>query len=254
MNSQIPAFTRIRLSGVYVTMTGTDNRLVVGSDAVLYVRDSGNMGGASANNLTTTGQTLWNLTIGGDTNISGNLTTTGTTLFNYIIGGDTNISGNLTQTGITLRNLIIGGDTNISGNLTTTGTTLYNNIVGLSGVSSPASANYVLKTGDQTVSGNKTFNDTAIFNNNLRFNVSNVTGNFSFNSGSYHYVWTGLYQWTGTLPSYTTYSGFEFVVKNLSLTTGLLISGLVDYTNNTTIVIPLESLNLWSNGYSWIAT
>jgi hypothetical protein len=169
------------------------------------------------------------------------------------------VSGNLILSGSNLYNYIIGGDTNLSGNLTSTGSNLYIWLTGVSGTASsaggaPSSANYVYKSGDQTVSGNKTFNDTVIFSNNLRYNVSNVTGNFSFASGSYRYVWSGLYQWTGTLPSYTTYSGFEFIVKNLSLTTGLLISGLVDYANNTTIVIPLQSLNLWSNGYSWIAT
>ena len=116
----------------------------------------------------------------------------------------------------------------------------------------PSINNYVYRTGDQLITGVKSFNDSTLFYNNLRFNVSNITGNFNFTSGSYRYVWTGNYQWTGTLPSYTTYSGFEFMVKHGGTTgTNLSLSGLIDYSNNATM-IPYQSLNIWSNGQSWI--
>ena len=244
-------------NGIGTNLSGTLTQSGISLQNIIYGGDN-NISG----NLTLTGQTNRNLTIGGDTNLSGNLQSTGQLLYSDLTGlsGQANINyataTNLTTTGITLRNLTIGGDTNLSGQLTTTGSTLYINLTGLSGQFNtnfaPSINNYVYRTGDQLITGVKSFNDSTLFYNNLRFNVSNITGNFNFTSGSYRYVWTGNYQWTGTLPSYTTYSGFEFMVKHGGTTgTNLSLSGLIDYSNNATM-IPYQSLNIWSNGQSWI--
>ena len=68
---------------------------------------------------------------------------------------------------------------------------------------------------------------------------------------------------TATIPTWGTgnqyivgdfviYSGFEFMVKHGGTTgTNLSLSGLIDYSNNATM-IPYQSLNIWSNGQSWI--
>lgn len=83
--SIIPAFQQIRLSGVYVTMSGSDNRMKVGNDAVLYERDSGNFISTAAQ----TGSILYNDIIGLSGIVTGdisNLTLTGQTLYNNIVG------------------------------------------------------------------------------------------------------------------------------------------------------------------------
>lgn len=93
-NSLIPAFNQIRLSGLYTTISG-DNRLKVGTDIVLYARDSGNLG---AGNAAQTGALLYNDIVGLSgivNNDISNLTTTGQTLYNDII----NASGLFVQTG-----------------------------------------------------------------------------------------------------------------------------------------------------------
>lgn len=161
----------------------------------------------------------------------------------------------LTATGsnLYLNGLLIGSGIYASlDSLVNSGIQIETQINSLSGWSAPALSDYVYKSGNQPIAGVKSFNDSTLFYNNLRFNVNNVTGNFNFNSGFYRYVWTGNYQWTGILPDYITYSGFEFMIKHGG-TTGVIlsISGLIDYNINT-VIIPYQSLNIWSNGESWI--
>ena len=59
MVSLIPASAQYRLSGIYLSISGSDNRLKVGSNEVLFASDSGNMGGGGGN-AAQTGQILYN--------------------------------------------------------------------------------------------------------------------------------------------------------------------------------------------------
>ncbi len=261
-----------------------------GSGVWHYIRQTGSPIWADSNNnainlsgnLTLTGQTLFNLTIGGDTNLSGNLTQTGITLRNLTLGGDTNLSGQLTTTGQTLYQMMTGlsgqGNTNyatvtnlaltgsnlyvtltgMSGQgvidyatktaLTTTGQTLYNLIVNESGYNEGI---YVHRTGAELVSGAKTLVGTAQFLSNLRFTAVNQSTSFTLAAGTYRYIWSGAANQTGTLPAASATSGIEFMVKNLSATGSLVISGLVDYYQNY-VLSPLQGVTLWSDNTSWL--
>jgi len=259
----------INLSG-NLTLTGQTLRaLTLGGDTnlsgnltttgqTLYQLASGTSG-----NLGLSGQALFNLIIGGDTNLSGNLTLTGQTLRALTLGGDTNLSGNLTTTGQTLFNLTIGGDTNLSGNLTTTGTLLsavkvtgstIQNVVNLTGIGGTI---VILSGGYAAISGGGGGSSPTTTIHAYTW----VTGNFTFAQGIERYLWSGsatgvsgfAYQYsTGTLPNPSGLSGIDFVVKNMSLTTNLTISGLVDYTQNT-FLGPLQALTLGSNSGSWLS-
>jgi len=84
-------------------------------------------------NVESTGQQLWNITIGNAINLSGNLNSTGQQLLNSINNNGINLSGNLSSTGS--KNWIY--TTGLSGNLGLTGQTLgiaiQNNSINLSG-------------------------------------------------------------------------------------------------------------------------
>lgn len=125
LNSLLGAISIVGTGGVTVSVNG-QNILVSGDSSI---------SGA----LTQSGISLYNLLTGlsGQANLNYatmvNLASTGQQLYGLVVGGDTNLSGNLAQTGIALRALVLGGDTNLSGNLTATGQTLYQLASGTSG-------------------------------------------------------------------------------------------------------------------------
>lgn len=85
-----------------------------------------------------------------------------------------------------------------------------------------------------------------------RFSSNSVSTSFTFATPSYRYIWSGAANCTGTLPLPSVISGIEYMVKNLSSTNTLAISGLVDYTQNTTVA-PLQRATFWSDNSSWIS-
>lgn len=198
------------------------------------------------------------------------LTQSGIDLTARINSVGSTISGNLTASGQTLLGFIIGGDTNLSGRLTTTGQTLYNLLVGESGYNEGI---YVHRTGNELISGVKTFNSgiftgavgigtsaplnpldvngIARFQSNLRFGALNQSGSFTLAAGTYRYIWSGAANCTGTLPAASVTSGIEFMVKNLSPTGSLVISGLIDYSQNY-VLTPMQGVTLWSDNTSWL--
>lgn len=88
---------------------------------------------------------------------------------------------------------------------------------------------------------------------NPAYPVGNVTGNFTLTGGQFRYVWTGSATalGTGILPSPSLYSGMDFMVKNISSSTSLSLSGSVDYGVNYTMT-PLQGIRLWSDNNSWL--
>lgn len=90
------------------------------------------------------------------------------------------------------------------------------------------------------------------FESNLRFPSNRKSTSFDFTTPSYRYIWSGAANCTGTLPLPSAISGIEYMVKNLSATNTLTISGLVDYTQNTTVA-PLQHATFWSDNSSWIS-
>lgn len=86
---------------------------------------------------------------------------------------------------------------------------------------------------------------------NPAYPVGNVTGNFTLTGGQFRYVWTGSATWTGTLPSPSTYSGMDFLIKNISSSSALTVSGNVDYGVNYSIP-SMQTARLWSDNNSWL--
>lgn len=80
----------------------------------------------------------------------------------------------------------------------------------------------------------------------------NVTGNFTANTVSRLYIWSGSATWTGTLPTPSTASGSQIIIKNLSKTSNLFLTGMVDYSQNYSLLSTF-SLTLISDNFSWIA-
>ena len=97
--------------------------------------------------IANSGQQNYNFTLGNAINlsgyiqgVSGNVIQTGVTLYNLIVGGDTNLSGRILQTGQANYLMTLGGDTNLSGfiqslsgNLIASGAIIENQINLLSG-------------------------------------------------------------------------------------------------------------------------
>ena len=77
MVSLIPASAQYRLSGIYITISGSDTRLKVGNDDVLYVRDSGALVDTAA--IVATGNALYQDIVG----LSGISVNTGSFLSYY---------------------------------------------------------------------------------------------------------------------------------------------------------------------------
>lgn len=97
------------------------------------------------------------------------------------------------------------------------------------------------------VSGGGASSSSAPIYTNSRF-----TGSFSLNTaGPYRYIWSGNAFQTGILPSPNAVSGLEFIVKNISFTNTLTLSGLIDYQQNYSLNA-LQSVTLWSDNSSWL--
>lgn len=214
-----------------------------------------NESGVFVNQIASTGSQAWNAANNNGINLSGNLTLTGQTLdtkTNTLSGFVGQVSGGLetriTATGNAAINHANGIGVNLSGNLTTTGQTLYSLIVNDSGRSEGI---YVHRTGAELISGAKTLVDTTQFLANLRFTNVQQSTSFTFAAGTYRYIWSGAANCTGTLPAASATSGIEFMVKNLSPTGSLVISGLIDYSQNYSLT-PQQGITLWSDNTSWL--
>jgi hypothetical protein len=105
--------------------------------------------------------------------------------------------------------------------------------------------------GDELITGTKTLVNTTQFLANLRFTNVNHSTSFAFVAGTYRYIWSGASDCTGTLPAPSVTSGIEFMVKNLSPTGSLFISGLIDYSQNYALT-PMQGVTLWSDNTSWL--
>lgn len=118
-SSLIPAFTQIRLSGSFLSVSG-DNRLKLGSDAVMYVRDSGAF--TSSAILQTTGSTLYNIitALSGADNL--NIANTGQMLYNDIIG----LSGIVNNINSAENLFYRTGSQSLTGNLSVVGQLIFN--------------------------------------------------------------------------------------------------------------------------------
>ena len=86
---------------------------------------------------------------------------------------------------------------------------------------------------------------------NLRFVAINQSTSFSLSQGTYRYIWSGAMDCTGTLPDPSVTSGIEFMVKNLSPTGSLVLSGFIDYSQNYSLT-PMQGVTLWSDNTSWL--
>ncbi len=256
-NTNYATVTNLALTGsnLYVTLTGVSGQAVI--DYATKIA------------LTSTGQTLFNLTIGGDTNLSGRLTATGALLSAVQVTGSSIINVvNLSGLGGTL--VIQSGSYVLVSGAAGGGGVSQGQLDSLSGYSEGI---YVHRSGNESISGVKTFgsgiftgavgintatplnpldvNAIARFQQNLRFTATNQSGSFTLAAGTYRYIWSGAANQTGTLPAASATSGIEFMVKNLSATGSLVISGLVDYYQNY-VLSPLQGVTLWSDNTSWL--
>lgn len=227
----------------------------------LYYPMSNPSGFVSGTLLANTGSNLYVLITGmsGQDSINyatvTNVTLTGQTLFNMVVGGDTNLSGNLTLTGVTLRALTLGGDTNLSGSLTTTGQTLYGLITAASGQANinyaSAAVNYVYQTGVQSITGIKTFLSELRFNSGVKTPAQFFgPANYTLTSGNYVVIATGTTSsTTGILPSSTDYSGVAFQIINGG-SASLQISGVIGPDINP-ILAPWDVLQAYATSGQW---
>jgi len=117
-----------------------------------------------------------------------------------------------------------GGSYDPLGTAANTGQILYADLTGLSGVT------------------NSNFNP-----------FPKYTGIFNITPPIYRYMWSGISgaPGTGIMPSSSTASGAEYLLKNIDSGSYLTISGTIDYQSNY-VLNPLASVTLISNNDSWI--
>lgn len=78
-----------------------------------------------------------------------------------------------------------------------------------------------------------------------------VTGNFTITGGNTNaYMWTGVATYGAVMPQPSVYSGQQLIVKNLSRTSNLILSGSIDYDTNYTL-IPRAAVTMLSDAVSW---
>lgn len=229
---------------------GLEVRLfATGSAAVAHANGIGSI---LSGNLTTTGQTLYQLVTGasGQANLNyatiQNLALTGSSLYVTVTGlsgafvsqivatgsqawnatnsNGLNLSGNLTLTGQTLRALTIGGDTNLSGNLTLTGASLYVTLTGLSGQFST--------------------------NRNLWPSVT-VAANYSVTANPGLIYCNNSNPITLTFPTPSTVSGFAWTVKLVNTGAVYLTGSLFDGQPSYMLTVPYaaQTVHAQTAGY-----
>lgn len=181
-----------------------------------------------------------NVIVGNSSNII--IQTGGSTNVNNFVGGNQNTLV-VVGTNNSFNNLI-GSNNQASGNA-------FNTLVGHGLSSTRATGVATFGIGTSFIQINSGVGSVAFQGLNPRYPAYNVTGNFTLTGGQFRYVWTGIATWTGTLPSPSTYSGMDFLVKNISSTASLALSGNVDYGVNYTMT-PLQGVRLWSDNNSWL--
>lgn len=219
--------TIVRQSGNFILISGAGTAGLAGVSSINGLVGGISVTGTGNVTIVVAGSTL---IVSGDTGAYvnfatvANLALTGQQAWGAAQSNAISLSGNLTLTGISLLANIINNGTNLSGNLATTGTTLSNRINTLSG----------FVTGYVSVTPNQ-----------------RVTGGFTMTPSCYRYFWSGASIGTGILPTASSLSGYNFIVKNLTTGINLFVSGSVDYYQNT-LIPPLSAFNFNSDGGSWI--